>query len=63
MFVGSIFLNPHETSLVLLGMPKGLKGLLHMLNAIMFTTTMEIECFALSFFLFLVLYCYGISNM
>ena len=26
--------NPHETSLVLLGTPRGLKGLLHMLNAI-----------------------------
>jgi hypothetical protein len=25
--------NPHETSLVLYGIPKGLKGLLHMLNA------------------------------
>jgi hypothetical protein len=26
--------NPHETSLIHLGIPRGLKGLLHMLNAI-----------------------------
>jgi hypothetical protein len=36
-------LNPHETSLVLLGMPRGLKGLLHILNEIMFPTTEEVE--------------------
>ena len=32
-FVGVFPVNPHETSLVHLGTPSGLKGLLHTLNA------------------------------
>ena len=38
MFVGVIFENPHETSLILLGAPRGLKGLLYTLNAIVSPT-------------------------
>jgi len=36
--VGIFFTNPHETSLNHLGEPKDLKGLLHMLNAIVIPT-------------------------
>jgi hypothetical protein len=39
----AFLLNPHETSFVLVGMPRGLKDLLHMLNAIVFRTTIEIK--------------------
>jgi len=37
-FVGISSANPHETSLVHLGKPSGLKGLLHTLNAIVIPT-------------------------
>lgn len=37
-FVGMSSGNPHETSLVLLGPPVGLKGLLHTLNATVIPT-------------------------
>ena len=37
-FVGRFTINPHETKLVLLGLPRGLNGLLHMLNAIVSST-------------------------
>jgi len=38
--VGISSANPHETSLVHLGEPSGLKGLLHTLNATVIPTTM-----------------------
>ena len=38
MFVGIIAGSPHETSLVLLGPPRGLKGLLHVLSAVVSPT-------------------------
>ena len=37
-FVGISSANPHETLLVLLGEPSGLKGLLHTLNATVIAT-------------------------
>jgi hypothetical protein len=37
--------NPHETSLVLLGTPRGLKGLLHMLYAIVSPTKADLCLF------------------
>jgi hypothetical protein len=46
--------NPHETPFVLYGIPKGLKGLLHMLNAIIHP--MKAGFILLFFILFSVLY-------
>jgi hypothetical protein len=43
MFVGSIFGKPSRDFTRQLGSPRGLKGLLHMLNAIMFLVTEEEE--------------------
>jgi hypothetical protein len=45
-------LNPHETSLVLLGIPRDLKGLLHTLNAIIHPTKEESIFFVLLCFYF-----------
>ena len=48
--------NPHETSLVLQGIPRGLKGLLHMLNATVSPTTVDLcFLFLLCFFHFVLL--------
>jgi hypothetical protein len=38
MFVGSITIKPSRDFIHPLGTPRGLKGLLHVLNAIMFPT-------------------------
>jgi len=40
-FVGISSANPHETSLVHLGEPSSLKGLLHMLNTTVIPTTVS----------------------
>jgi hypothetical protein len=48
MFVGVIADKPSRDFTRLLGMPRGLKGLLHTLNAIVSPTTADI-CFLLSF--------------
>jgi len=47
--VGVFPRNPHETSLVHSGLPRGLKGLLHMLNAIVIPTKV---CFSIFFFFY-----------
>jgi hypothetical protein len=43
MFVGNISVKSSRDFIRPLGMPRGLKGLLHMLNAIMFPTTRKVE--------------------
>ena len=48
MFVGVIAGKPSRDFTRSLGMPRGLKGLLHMLNAIVSPTTMDL-CFLLLF--------------
>jgi hypothetical protein len=48
MFVGVIVGKPSRNFTRPLGMPRGLKGLLHTLNAIVYPTTVDL-CFLLSF--------------
>ena len=48
----SLLENPHETSLVLKGIPRGLKGLLHQLNATVSPMTMDLYFFFLLCFSF-----------
>jgi hypothetical protein len=43
MFVGNISVKPSRDFTRPLGMPRGLKGLLHMPNATVFPTTKEVE--------------------
>jgi hypothetical protein len=43
MFVGIIHVKPSRDFTRPLGSPRGLKGLLHTLNAIMFPATEEVE--------------------
>jgi hypothetical protein len=43
MFVGNISVKPSRDFTRPLGMPRGLKGLLHVLNATVFPTTKEVE--------------------
>jgi hypothetical protein len=42
MFVGNISVNPSRDFTRPLGIPRGLKGLLHVLNAIVFPMTKEV---------------------
>jgi hypothetical protein len=49
MFVGVILENFHETSLVLYRTPRGLKGLLHMLNAIVSLTKADLCLFCFNY--------------
>jgi len=50
--VGISSANPHETSLVHLGEPSGLQGLLHMLNATVIPTKVSYVCRLAFFFYF-----------
>jgi hypothetical protein len=52
MFVGNILLNSRDFTRPL-GMPRGLKGLLYVLNAIVFPTKEEVE-----FCIYVVLFCF-----
>jgi hypothetical protein len=53
--VGIIVENPHETSLV---MPRGLKGLLHMLNATISPTKVDL-CFLFFICIFFFKFCFA----
>jgi len=60
--VGVFPINPHETSLVHSGLPRGLKGLLHMLNAIVISTKVSFSIF-FYFFVFVVFFCLFYSSI
>jgi hypothetical protein len=59
MFVGIIHIKPSRDFTCPLGIPRGLKDLLHMLNVIVSPTKEDV----IAFILFLVLFCYGTSKM
>jgi hypothetical protein len=58
MFVGIILVKPSRDFTRPLGMSRGLKSLLHMLNAIVFPTK-EYLCYCFHFISFFVLFCFA----